>query len=259
MVKQADQCNVVRGYGDKERGAFSLILQAAALAAAGYNAYKALDIAKKQWDIAKRYWKIANNWLDYYKGAFAPVENQELQEAMELPITEPKYEIARGQARATAWIMHKGRLQPLLRCTSKYCTGLRQDITMRVTSALCDAVTLADGLGYRNERAYVEARNDVRWGKRMGTAKRGRDMVAESPAMAMAAAGIYGSLWEQTWKGLESAGTYLGYDQNRVNPRYPTTYLAGMENRGVMARQASPYELAESMQNVIIETAQRSG
>lgn len=257
MVKQAEQCNTTRGYGDKDRGLFATILQAAALAAAGYNAYKALDIAQKQWDIAKRYWNIANNWLGYYKGAYAPVEDQELKEATELKITEPEYEVARGQARATAWIMHKGRLQPLLRCTSKYCTGLRQDIAMRVTSALSDAVTLADGLGYRNERAYVEARNDVRWGKRMGTVKRGRDMVAESPAMAMAAAGIYGSLWEQTWKGLEAAGEYLGYDQNRVNPRYPTTYLAGMENRGRMARQASPMELAENINNVVIETVQR--
>lgn len=227
MVKQADECNVKRGVNDEERGLFGNILSAAAIAAAGYNAYKAFDIAKQEWTMAKKYWRIAENWLDYYKDAYAPVEDQELDEAMALEKPEPVYETARGRARTSAWFEFKGQLRKVMRCTSRYCTGLRNDMLMRISQAQAQAVALADGLGYRNERAYVEARDDVRWERRLNTAKRGRDIIAEVSALGMASAGIYGSLLDQAWQGLESAGMYLGYTGRRNQPAYPTTYVAG--------------------------------
>lgn len=222
-----NKCNPVHGVTDEERSLFSNILNAAAIAAAGYNAYKALDIATQEWEMAMKYWRIAEDWLDYYKGFYAPVEDQELKEATELEQTEPEYNIARGQARTSAWLEFRNKLRPALRCTSRYCTGLRGDMLVRIMAAQAESVALADGLGYRNERAYVEARNDVRWSRRLETAKRGRDIAAEVPAMGMASAGIYGSLFDQAWQGLESAGMYLGYANNKHRTAYPTTYLAG--------------------------------
>lgn len=227
MVKQADKCNNVRGVGDKDRNLLSKILNIAAITAAGYNAYKALDIATQEWQMAQKYWRLARNWLDYYQNFYAPVEDQELKEARELEPPEPEYVMARGRARATAWIDFKGKIRDAVRCTSRYCTGLRGDIIMRLTEAQAEAVSLADGLGYRNERAYIETRDDVRWQRRLETAKRGRDIVAEVPNLAAASVGIYGSLLDQAWQGLQDAGMYLGYSNTRNDPSYPTTILSG--------------------------------
>lgn len=237
MALQEDCCNPTRGVNDENRSVFGDILSAAAIAAAGYNAYKALDIAKQEWEMAKKYWRIAENWLDYYKNAYAPVEDQELEEAKALEKEEPEYEAARGRARTSAWLEFRGQLRKALRCTSRYCTGLRNDMLMRISQAQAQAVALADGLGYRNERAYVEARDDVRWERRLNTAKRGRDMVAEAPSLGGASAGIYGSLLDQAWQGLESAGMYLGYAGSRNQPHYPTTYIAGTGEVVTGARQ----------------------
>lgn len=227
MVDYSSDCNPKRGVADKDRNLFATILQAAAIASAGYNAYKAYDIAMQEWEMAKKYWRIAQNWLDYYRNAYAPVEDQELAEAMALPVEEPEYEAARGLARNSAWIDFKGKLRDAMRCTSRYCTGLRSDMVMRIMEAQAEAVSLADGLGYRNERAYIEARNDVRWSRRLETAKRGRDIIADVPSLGAASAGIYGSLWNQAWQGLQDAGMYLGYSGQRNDPAYPTTYLSG--------------------------------
>lgn len=233
MVEASDlKCNPKHGPGDDDRSSFGNILSAAALAAATVNALKALDIAKKEWEMALKYWRIAENWLDYYKDSYAPVEDQELDEALKLPIAEPHYDAAIARARASAWIEFKGKLRDAMRCTSKYCTGLRADMLVRIAEAQGLAVTTAEGLGYRNERAYVEARNDVRWEKRLNTAKRGRDIIADVTALGTASAGIYGSLLDQAWQGLSAAGQYLGYSWNRNETHYPTTYLAGQRRGG---------------------------
>lgn len=227
MVKQDYECKQNHGVTDEERHLFADILSAAAIAAAGYNAYKAYDIAKQEWEMARKYWRIAENWLDYYKDWYAPVEDQELKEARELEPPVPSYDAARGRARTNAWLEFRGQFRKVLRCTSRYCTGLRNDMLMRISQAQAQAVALADGLGYRNERAYVAARDDVRWERKLNTAKRGRDIAAEVPSLGTASAGIYGSLLDQAWQGLESAGMYLGYAGNRNQPAYPSMALAG--------------------------------
>lgn len=228
MVLASDlQCNPVHGVTNEDRSVFGNILAGAALAAAAANAYKAFDIAYTEWKMAKKYWRIAENWMDYYKDYYAPVENQEIDEAMDLPIAEPHYDAAIARARASAWITFKGKLRDSMRCTSKYCTGLRADMLAQIAMAQGVAVSAAEGLGYRNERAYTETRNDVRWQKRLNTAMRGRDIAGEVTSLGAAAAGIYGSLLDQTWQGLVGAGQYLGYSDHRLPTGYPTTYLEG--------------------------------
>lgn len=219
-------CNVRRGQTDGGKSAVAAVLKAAAIAAAGYNAYKAYDIAYAEYKLAKKYYQLSKNWLDYYRDYYAPVEDQELREAMNIPETTPDYETARGRARVTAIMQFKGRLDKAFKCTSRYCTGLRQDMILEATTAQADALALADGIGYRSERAYVEARNDVRFEKMLNTAKRGRDMVADNVSLARATSGIYGDFAEQAWKGLQSAGMYIGYTSARHAPNYPTTYAS---------------------------------
>lgn len=220
-------CNPNHGVTDAGRGTFANLLTAAAILSAGYNATRAVQIATDEWNMAKRYWRISRNWLDYYKDYYAPVEDQELAEAMNLPMTEPDYEAARGRSRVIAWLEFRGVIDKTVRCTSRYCTGLREDMLVELAAAQANAVALADGLGYRNERAYVETRNDVRFEKMLNTAKRGRDMIADNVSLAKAAAGIYGSAWDQAWEGLTGAGYFLGYQANRNPTAYPTTYMTG--------------------------------
>ena len=120
----------------------------------------------------------------------------------------------------------RGLLRKAVRCTSKYCTGLRRDMLLEIMPAQANALAMAEGLGYRNERAYLEARDDVRFSKQLNTAKRGRDIAADNVSLAKTSAGIYGSLFNQAWDGLAGAGQYLGYYAERNQPSYPTTYLA---------------------------------
>ena len=226
MVYASDlNCNPVHGTNDDQHSLFGNLLTGAAILSAAYNAAKAVELATKEWEMAKKYWQISKNWLDYYSGNFAPGEDQELDEAMNLTEEPPGYEAAQGRARTSAMLEFRGLLRKAVRCTSKYCTGLRRDMLLEIMPAQANALAMAEGLGYRNERAYLEARDDVRFSKQLNTAKRGRDIVADNVSLAKTSAGIYGSLFNQAWDGLAGAGQYLGYYAERNQPSYPTTYL----------------------------------
>lgn len=221
-------CPDNRGTTDSDlRTILSYILDAAAVASAAANAAQAIQLAQKEWDMAKRYWRITQNWMDYYQNSYAPVEDQEVREAMALTDESPIYETARGRARTVAWLQFREAFRSASRCTSKYCTGLRNDMLADLSSAQMDAVAMADGLGYRNERAYIETRSDERFKRQFETAKRGRNMTAESVSFAKAAANIYGNLFDQAWAGLTGAGQYLGYFLNRNETAYPNEFMQG--------------------------------
>lgn len=223
-----------KGVTDVARSIFGTLLAAAAVVAAVTNAQRAISIAEQEYELAKKYWQIAENWLNYYRDYYVPVENQEVAEARAIPITEPEYDVARGRARATALIQTKGVAFKAIRNTSRYATGARQAIIAETITAQAAAVAMAEGLGYRNERAYVETRNDVRFKKMLETAKRGRNMMANNASFAELAAGIYGNMVDQAWAGLVGAGQFLGYELNRREPVYPQTMVAtrmGQEER----------------------------
>lgn len=244
MSDGTEKCVRQDGVTDSGRELFGKILAGVAIAGAAYNASRAVKIATDEWLMAKRYWRIARNWLDYYKDYYAPVEDQELHEAMNLKKEEPEYEAARGRARAVAWLQFRGVVRQAMRCTSRYCTGLRQDMLSDLSAAQADAVAMADGLGYRNERAYIEARDDVRFKKMLETAKRGRDMVADNVSLTSSAAGIYGDLFNQAMAGLSGAGQYLGYWSSRNDTAYPITTLEQKGDKqaaeGRKANQGTP-------------------
>lgn len=210
-----------QGPTDEGHSVYADILSGAAILAAAYNSAKAVEIALDQWKMAKKYWEIAKWWLDHYKSHFAPVEDQEIEEALNLEHEEPEYETSRGRHRTVAHLRFKGVIRKAMKCTSEYCTGLRRDMLEQLMSAQAEALALADGLGYRNERVYVENREDVRFNKMLNTAKRGRDLFTGNVSFAKTAANAYGEAFEQTWAGLTGAGEYLGYMGNRNPTRYP--------------------------------------
>lgn len=228
MLASDLKCKENRGTTDTNlEKILEYLLTGAAVASAIANGVKAVEFAQKEWDLAKRYWRITQNWMDYYQNSYAPVEDQEVREALALTDEEPIYETARGRSRTVAWIQFRGVLRDATRCMSRYCTGLRNDMLAELTAAQVGAVAMADGLGYRNERAYIEARSDERFKRQFETIKRGRNMVAQSVSFARASAGIYGSLFEQSWTGLMNAGQFMGYFFNRNQTAYPNTYMQG--------------------------------
>lgn len=216
-----------------------LLLTAGAVAAAITNAERMLNIAQREYNLAKKYYNLANNWLNHYKNLYAPVEAEEAQEAADLEHEEPLYSVAEGRARVAAAVEFRGMIGRNIRCLSSYCTGMRADKVMEIVAAQSDALTMAEGLGYRNERAYVETRDDVRFNKILNTIRRGRDMVASNVSFAKAAANIYGDLADQAWRGLEGAGQFLGYKSSRMDTHYPMTM---MTNRGERYDEAVPIQ-----------------
>lgn len=183
--------------------------------------------ADTEYEIAERYYDIANNWLSHYKNVFVPVEDKEVEATKALKDPEPIYETARGRGRVIAWLQFKDATPKAMRCTSKYCTGFRKDMLSSMVAAQSNAVAMADGLGYRNERAYIQAMKDRNFSRRMGTIKHGRNMVGDAKSFGTMAANIYGDLFSQTWQGLMGANQFLGYFSNRHETQYPRTYLAG--------------------------------
>ena len=225
------------GITDSGRSLFATILAALATGAAAKNADRAYKIATDEKALADKYRQISADWLEYYNNAFAPVEDKELTEAKAIEYETPNYEVARGRARAIAWNAYKGRLDKACKCLTRYCTGLRQDILTELAAAQADAVALADGLGYRNERAKVDNRNDLLFERKLNVAKRGRNLLPQSTSFAKAAAGIYGDLWNQAWEGLNAAGMYIGYDSIRRPTYYPNTMLSQLVSNEAVARE----------------------
>ena len=215
------------GPTDEGRSLFGTLLTVGAIAAATYNADKALELAKKEKAMADKYYKISRDWLDYYNTAFAPVEDIELNEAKAIKYVEPEYDVARGRARAVAWAAFKGQLDKASRCLSRYCTGLRQQMLLDFAASQADALALAEGMGYRNERAYVENRNDVLFERKLNVAKRGRNLLPDTTSLSKAAAGIYGDLWNQSWDAIGDASYFLGYEFGRRNTKFPEHYITG--------------------------------
>lgn len=224
-MAESEECKQVPEVDDTARMVFGALLSAASIAAAAYNTYRAVSIAMDEYELACRYWYLAEAWLNLYQDLYAPVEDVEIDEAMNIEKTSADYDPARGRARALAFLQFKGKLNPAIRATSRYCTGKREDIITQFSMAAHAAVALADGLGYRNERAYMETRNEIRFKKLLATAKRGRNMVANNVSFAASAAGIYGKLADQAWEGITGAGYGIGYLTNRHELSIPRTML----------------------------------
>lgn len=213
-------CNL--GVSSNDRTLQASMWSALMAAAAAYNTGQAINFANKQYSMAKDYLKISQWWNDYKRTYFDPVEDQELDEAMKLTEEDPYYDVARGRAQNAGRIRFKNAVNKAVQCTSEYCTGLR-GILLRDTLAQ-EATTVAAlaNFGYRQERAYIEARSDVRWKRMLATASRGRGMKADAVSHAQLAYGIYGSLGEAAGKGAAGAASLGGYFWNRNDTIYPT-------------------------------------
>jgi len=230
MAAAAGKCAV--GVSDSGKSTAASILEAAAIAVAGYNTAAAIYYATKQYDIAKDYLDIAKWWRNYYNSTYKPWEDQELAEAWALAREKPFYDITVGRTRNYGNLEFKGMAEKSMQCTSAYCTGLRAALLKDVVNAHSMALGALSNMGFRNERAYVDARDDVRWKRRENVLNRGRDMIAENIQFSNLAAGIYGDLAAQAGQAASGAIGYLGYSFNKNETQFPTLM------RGVVPRKA---------------------
>lgn len=208
---------------------FGLVIDAFLMAVSVWialeNANRVLKIAEKEFSKAKKYYDLAVLWRDHYVNNFAPVEDHEVAEATDLTLEEPIYSVAQGRARVGAAYHMRDMYHKAVKNINSYSFGLRTDRIANIALAQSDTLAVSEGLGYRNERGYIEARDDVRFHKRINVMRRGRDIVADNVSFINAAAGIYGDIGDQAMQGLMGAGQFIGYTLNRMATRYPVRSL----------------------------------
>lgn len=240
MAQEFDPCFFLNGETDSGKAAIGAIWDVAAAAFAAYNAYVAIQMAKKQDAISRRYLNIAQAHRDWYNNGFKPLEDQELAEAWALPITTPNWDTAIGRAKATGRFIFKNRLEARMRGTRPCDTGARVGILKDEINIQSVALASMAGLGLRNERARVDAMNDRRWKRREQVLNRGRDMMADNIMYGTLAAGIYGDMAAQAGKGAAGAMYFLGYSSERKQTAYPGDMVFGRrQTRQVPQQQFS--------------------
>lgn len=224
MVLVADSsCNPLHGPTDSGKSLSASILQAAAIAVAGINTAAAIQMFNKQWDIAKDYYDIAKWFRDWYSNNYQPRENSELAEARALTDETPYYSFSIGSHKVAAKIALASNADKTLRRTRAHCTGLRKALAKDGLNMEATAIAAMAGLGYRNERARVDAMNDVNWKRKEQVLNRGRNLLANNVNFAQFASGIFGNLGTQAAAGAGGALYYLGYSSQRRETQYPMT------------------------------------
>lgn len=193
---------------------------------AAYNTGQAVYFATQQYEIASDYLKIAKWWHDYKRSYFDPVEDQEINEASSLGEETPYYDTQAGRAMTAGRIRFKNAVNKAVQCTSEYCTGLRQQLARDLIAQEAATTSSLCGLGFRNERAFIEARSDARWKRMIGAASRGRGMQANAVNMAQLSFGIFGDLGSAAGKSAMGAAALSGYLWNHNTTIYPTTFKA---------------------------------
>ena len=222
------------GQSDTNKQTAASLMEAAAIAVALLNTGAATKIAADQYDIAKQYLDIAKWWRNYYNSTYRPYEDKLLAEAWALQEIDPIYDTIAGTTRTYVRLQFKSLAEKSIQCTSEYCTGLREALLKDVVNSEATALAALSNLGYRNERAYVEARNDVRWKRREAMLNLGRDMIANNIQFSQLAYGIFGDLGKQAGLGAAGAVRYLGYSWNKNETQYPTL------KRGIVQREQAP-------------------
>ena len=237
------------GIDNSGKSELSLLWDIIPAVVTAYNTEEAIKFAMRQHEIAKEYLRISEWWRSYYNNYFRPVEDVELAESLLSTEETPFYDTMRGRAQTTGRIMFKNAAVKAAQCTSEYCTGLRQQIVFDTIDKEARTIDMLTGVGYRNERAYIESRSDVRWQRMLGTVQRGRDMQSTAVNSAQLAFGIYGELGQQAAKGAEGAISAYAYMHNRNDTYYP----------GLMRSTGAPAQGSATMPSSSVGPSPMSG
>lgn len=213
-------CN--SGISNMEKVSMGSIWATLSTAVAAYNTGQAIYFADKQYEIAKDNLNMSKWWRNFDKYYYEPVENQEITESYALQEEPPLYDTSEGRSQVAARIKYKGYANSQMQCTSEYCTGLRQKLMRNALADEARAVVDTATIGYRNERAFVETRSDIRWQRLIATVARGRGIAATAPSFQKLSIGIYGNMFNDAVQAGAGAWAAAGYWNNRNETEYPT-------------------------------------
>ena len=192
------------------------------------NTANSLKMAKLQRDIGKAYQELAEEQRKYYNDRYKPLEVSLTQEALKLPkYDRDKEKLITGQMLISARNLTAGKIDKVLACTGRYCTGQRAAIMNDQLLEQAAIESLAAGLAHRYVDKDEITHNNLRWEKREQVLKIGRDIPTQAVSYASMAAGIFGSLGKQAGQAAEGAMGFLAYGRGEtVYPerRQPLTY-----------------------------------
>lgn len=186
----------------------SIVVATLATLSAQYMQQKQLDLAKKYYDMGKQL-------HDYYMNKILPREQELFEEAFAEPKYEPKYELVGGRSVAAVTRQFKTVLDDALRCSSRYCTGMKSAIVLDYMLSQATARADAQNFGYRSEEARSDAKEDLRWSRRREMVAQGRNLLQTSQSFSNIAANTYGTLGQQT---AQAAGSAMGEAFRRLAP-----------------------------------------
>ncbi|MGF6599784.1 hypothetical protein P3T23_004518 [Paraburkholderia sp. GAS448] len=200
----------------------SSIAQLAATAVAVINTVAALEISRREYEIAKGYYDLARELRDMWNNTFVPCEQATVAEACSAPLYTPLYDETAGRYIASVKQQFRDALNNIINCSNRFCTGLTQAMLKDAAIAQAQAVGDAQNYAYRYEEARKEAKDDLRWNRRMQALGLGRNLMAESATYAKAAEGLFGTLGQQAAMGASGAMYALGYGGSRNPTAWPS-------------------------------------
>lgn len=193
------------------------ILNAAILAV---NTLNSLKMAKLQRDIGKDYLKLADDQRQYYNDRYKPLEISLTKEALGLPkYNRDKEKLITGQMLISARNLTAGKIDKVMSCTGRYCTGQRASIMSDQLLEQATIESLTAGLAHRYVDKDEMVHNNLRWEKREQVLRIGRDIPTQAVSYASLAGGIFGSLGKQAGQAAEGAMGFLAY--GRADTVYP--------------------------------------
>ena len=221
------------GHGETNTGRsfWSSLWNIAAAALAVANALASAKMAAEQLELAELYLRIARNWRDWYNAKYKPLEDQELAEIWAETPAAPHYDAAVGRALATARFLLRNRLFQRMRGTPQYATGLRGAFVVEETIIQGQALAASAALGWRNEEARLEARDDRRWKRREAAVNRGRDLMADNISYGRLAMNVFGDLADQAGQAAAGLVYGLAYNSARRDTYMPTYSGLGYDGR----------------------------
>ena len=215
-----DDCCKTTGVTDEgiiKSSRWKSLLSATVLA---YNTYNSLRMAKLQRDLGKKYLALAEEHRKYYNERYKPLEISLTQEALNLKkYVRDKEQLYTGQMLVSARGKNAGKIDSILSCTGRYCTGQRAAIMTDQLLQQGITESVVAGLAYRYTDREEINHNNLRWEKREQVMKIGRDIPTESVSYASLAAGTFGALGKQAGQAAEGAMSFLGY--GRADTNYP--------------------------------------
>lgn len=191
------------------------------MAIVGINTLTAIRIAEMQYKLAKDYAKLAEDYRNYYKENYEPLEKCLIAEVtINKPYDRHTDKFRKSQMLVSSKLGFSKQLDKNITCTGRYCTGQRMAILNDMLSAQATKESLVAGFAYRASEADFDAREAVRWSRREAVLRIGRDIPSQSVTYAELATGIFGSLGAQAATAANGMANYLGQRYNRNETIY---------------------------------------